>query len=169
MKRWPIYAGSVAATAGVLAAFVMTARPRLQETASSLSPDGRLRAVLLDPRSPFQVDRNFMVRIDEAGGASRTVFRSPDESPRGIGHDRLLWSRHSTRLLLVGKRFWVRGAAKLADGECLYFLYDVPSGRIWCNSDVTGPAFGTAELAGYDFGEDLVLEPGDRSVRPVGP
>ncbi len=109
------------------------------------------------------------MRIEEAGGASRTVFTSPDEPPSGIGQERFLWSKDGTRLLLVGKRFWVRDEAKPADGECLYFLYDVPSGRVWCNSDKQGPPFGTAELAGYDFGEELTLAPRDRAARPAAP
>ena len=84
---------------------------------------------------------------------------SPDESPTGIGSERFLWSKDSKRLLLVGKCFWVREGVQLESGEFLYFLYDVPSGQVWCNSDHRGPPFGPNELAGYDFGESLTLKP----------
>jgi len=138
---------------------VLFAALRLEETTSLASPDQRLRAVLLDrPHFP-SVDRNFRVRIEETEGVSREVFMSPDESPTGIGSERFLWSKDSKRLLLVGKCFWVREGVQLESGEFLYFLYDVPSGQVWCNSDHRGPPFGPNELAGYDFGESLTLKP----------
>jgi hypothetical protein len=154
MKRRLIYAAVVALVlAGLFAAL------RREETTSLLSPDQRLRAVLLDrPHFP-SIDRNFVVRIEETEGVSRKVFMSPDESPTGIGSERFLWSKDSKRLLLVGKRFWVREGVQLESGEFLYFLYDVPSGQVWCNSDRQGPPFGPNELAGYDFGESLTLKP----------
>jgi len=154
MKRRLIYAAVVALLlAGVFAAL------RREETTSLLSPEQRLRAVLLDrPHFP-SIDRNFVVRIEETEGVSRKVFMSPDEPPTGIGSERFLWSKDSKRLLLVGKRFWVREGVQLESGEFLYFLYDVPSGQVWCNSDQRGPPFGPNELAGYDFGESLTLKP----------
>jgi len=99
------------------------------------------------------------------------LFRSvsPDESPLGIGSERFLWSADSKRVLLVGKRFWVREGVQLVGGEFLYFLYDVPSRQVWCNSDSQGPPFGPNELAGYDFGESLTLRPvSESNERPRG-
>lgn len=126
-------------------------------TTAATSPDGTLRAEIVDRRLHF-IDRNFRLRIVDAKGKATVVFTSPDESPRGIGHDRLLWSSDSRRLLLIGRNFWIRGEAELKSGESLYLLYDVPSGRVWCNSDQEGPPFGKQELAGYDFGEVLVMQ-----------
>jgi hypothetical protein len=53
----------------------------------------------------------------------------------------------------------VRDSVELDTGEFLYLLYDLPSGKIWCNSDQEGPPFGANELDGYDFGEPLMLKP----------
>ena len=145
MKQWFMYAALVASVTALVVGLllaVLFAALRLEETTSLWSPDQRLRAVLLDrPHFP-SVDRNFVVRIEETEGVSREVFMSPDESPSGIGSERFLWSKDSTRLLLVGKRFWVREGVQLESGEFLYFLYDVPSGQVWCNSDHRGPPFG---------------------------
>ena len=126
-------------------------------TTAATSPDGALRAEIVDRRLHFS-DRNFRLRIVDAKGQAKVVFRSPDESPGGTGQERLLWSSDGRRLLLIGRRFWVRGEAKLESGESLYLLYDVPSGRVWCNADVEGTPFGEQELAGYDFGEELVRQ-----------
>ncbi len=150
--------------AGLLAAL------RSEETISLVSPDQQLRAVLLDrPHFP-SIDRNFTVRIEDAKGASRKIFVSPDESPLGVGSERFLWSTDSRRLLLVGKRFWVRAGVQLKGGECLYLLYDISSGRVWCNSDQRGPPFGPDELAGYDFGENLTLQSAkEKNEQPPSP
>ena len=129
-------------------------------TTAATSPDGTLRAEIVDRRVNF-LDRNFRLRIVDAAGKATVVFTSPDENPRGVGHDRLLWSRDSRRLLLVGRNLWVRDEAKLKSGESLYLLYDVPSGRVWCTSDQSGPPFGEEELAGYDFGEAMVMDSGE--------
>jgi hypothetical protein len=147
---------------GLLIAFfaVMVAVLSLSAvTTAATSPDGTLRAEIVDRRLHF-IDRNFRLRIVDAAGKATVVFTSCDESPNGIGQERLLWSSDGRRLLLVGRRFWVRGDAKLKSGESLYLLYDVPSGRVWCNSDQEGPPFGEKELADYDFGEVFVMQSG---------
>jgi hypothetical protein len=139
-------------------------RPEI--TTSLRSPDQRLRAELVDrPHFPT-IDRNFSLRIVGPDGSSRRIFTSPDESPSGVGTDRFFWSTDSKGLLLIGKRFWVRDGAQLDNGEFLYLLYDVPSGKIWCNSDQRGPPFGPNELAGYDFGEPLTQRASTTSGPP---
>lgn len=130
----------------------------LKEITTSLpSPDRRWRAILVDHPYRVSIDRNFHVCIEDPDGVSRTVFTSPDETPLGIGSERFLWSNDSRRLLLVGRRFYLRQGVQLTTGESLYLLYDLPSGKTWCNSDQQGPPFGPEELVGYDFGESLAL------------
>jgi len=154
-RYWVIAAVSliVLLCGGVFAMFT----PR-HVTTSLMSPDQHLRAVLLDARL-HGLDRNFAVCIEETGGDSRRIFGSPDEAPSGIGSERFIWSKDSKGLLLVGSRFYARKGVQLASGEHLYLLYDRPSGKVWCNSDMIGPPFGPDELKGYDFGEDLTLKP----------
>ena len=152
----------ILAIAGAVAAgcffFLVWAMGASEVTTSAVSPDQQLRAELVD-RKVHVIDRNFCIRIVGANGTSRIVFRSPDESPTGIGQERFLWSQDGQRLLLVGRRFWVRKGAELTSGESLYYLYDVNSGHVWCNSDQQGPPFDLAELEGHDFGEPLALKP----------
>jgi hypothetical protein len=126
-----------------------------QVTASADSPDENYRAEVVDPSFRF-IDRNFCVRIMDDKGNSRMVFRSPDEPVTGVGQERLLWSEDGNRFLLVGK-FWVREGSEIADGECLYLLCDVASGKVWCNSgQQVAPGFGREELEGFDLSN---LEP----------
>jgi hypothetical protein len=161
MRRWLVGSATVVLAFLLMALFVYAIRH--EKTTSLLSPDNRLLAVLLDrPHSP-SIDRNFEVHIEEVGGPSRKVFVSPDESPSGIGSERFLWSKDSKRVLLVGKRFWVREGVQLETGEFLYLLYDVPMHKVWCNSDHEGPPFGADELAGYDFGESFTSKPAGKS------
>ena len=171
MKRrltFPVVVALVVTGLFAVLIIVLSILDRREVTTSLLSPDKRLRAVLLDRPHSSAIDRNFEVRIEEAGAAPRTVWMSPDESPLGIGTERFLWSSDSKRLLVVGKTFWVRKGVELADGESLYFLYDVPSGQVWCNSDSEGPPFGPQELAGHDFGESLTLRPLSESSGRAG-
>jgi hypothetical protein len=155
MKRLVGYA-TVAAVC-LLAGRLSTRVLREQVTTTRLSPDELLRAVLVEYPYPGFIDRNFQVRIEEVKGASRTIFRSPDEG-RPTGSERFLWSRDGSRLVLLGKHFYVTEGVRLQNGEFLYLLYDFPTGRLWCNADQSrAPRFGESELRGYDFGEPLVL------------
>ena len=55
-----------------------------------------------------------------------TLYRSHDEG-RPEGTERLIWSKDGTKLLLVGRHFFVKEDLFLDNGDQLYFLYD--SGR----------------------------------------
>jgi hypothetical protein len=134
-------------------------------TTSAASPDGQYRAELVDRRI-HTIDRNFRIRIMDSMGKSQVVFLSPDENPLKIGQERFLWSQDGKRLLLLGRGFWVRKGAELANGESLYFLWDAPSGHTWCNSDQRGPPFDISELEGYDFGETLELKSVEEQSTP---
>ena len=131
---------------------------RGETTTSLLSPDEKLRAVLVEC-SPRFIDRNFRVYLESTdSGALREIFLSPDEGAP-IGSERFLWSRDGKRLLLLGRHFLVEKESQLQNGEMLYLMYDVVSGRLWCNArQLGGPRFGSDEIAGYDFGEPLVCE-----------
>src|SRR5687768_6136278 len=67
-------------------------------TTAATSPDGTLRAEIVDRRLHF-IDRNFRLRIIDAVGQPTVVFTSPDENSSGIGQERLLWSSDGRRLL----------------------------------------------------------------------
>lgn len=153
----------------VAALFIVASREEV--TTSMPSPDGWMRAILVDRPNLPSIDRNFRVRIERVDGVAETVFTSPDEAPSGIGSERFLWSKDGTRLLLIGKRFWVRDGVKLRSGEVLYFLYDLRSEKAWCNSDCGYGGFepfGMAELTGYNFGEALSLCEPESNDQPQG-
>lgn len=151
--------GGAVVVACLTAAWLLA--PNRKVTTSMPSPDGRWEAELLDTEWGIlpAIDRNFHVRIVRCDGDAQTVFMSPDQSPSSVGNERFLWSSDSTRLLVVGRRFYVRKSVRLKNDESLYFMYDLPSGQVWCNYDEQcgHPTFGMADLSGYDFGEELLL------------
>lgn len=106
-------------------------------TASRLSPDETKRVVVEDVVLLFfQLDRNFRVLLQDAGqtdGASKVVFESPDEG-RPIGTERIVWSKDSSKFLLLGRHFVVHKGCTLSSGEIVYFMMDLPSGKTWCNA-----------------------------------
>ncbi len=102
-------------------------------TTSRLSPDETLRASVVEP-AWRGIDRNFRIRIeDRARGTTTTIFRSPDEGDPA-GTERLIWSKDGTKLLLVGRHFFVKDDLFLDDGDQAYLLYDVREGRAWLNA-----------------------------------
>ena len=101
-------------------------------TLVSLSPDDSLRVHLVE--IPALMDRNFEIRVESvANGQMQTVFRSPDEG-RPVGSERIVWSADGTRFILLGRHFHVPDAAQLPTGEVLYLMYEVGTGRAWCNA-----------------------------------
>ncbi len=130
---------------------------RGQVTTMLLSPDGKVRAVLVE--KPSFMDRNFEVRLEVWDGSWKVtrLFTSPDEG-RPIGSERFMWAHDNKKLLLVGRHFFTKGDVTLSTGESLYLLYDVPSKRIWCNSPQQDryPPFTLADLADTDFGVPLL-------------
>jgi hypothetical protein len=156
MRTWGTCIG--VAVLGVLLGWFTANAFRRETTTSLLSPDEGLRAVLVES-SPRFIDRNFRVYLESTDSHTlREIFRSPDEG-MPIGSERFLWSRDGKRLLLLGRHFFVEKGAQLPNGELLYLMYDIPSGRIWCNAKQSGRGrFGSDELAGCDFGEPLLLK-----------
>lgn len=146
----------IAILAGLTACNV---RWREETTASSVSPDGRKRALLVE--LPRRLDRNFEIRLEDQGQQpprAVTIFSSPDEG-RPVGTERFLWSRDGRYILLVGRHFFAKSNVRLTTGEDLYFLYDVRARQAWCNARQQSalPPFSLETLAGIDFGEPLTL------------
>ncbi len=103
-----------------------------QVSLTSSSPDGAFRVELVEYTGRF--DRNFYLRLQRvADRATTNIFDSPDEG-RPVGTERIIWSRDSSRFLLLGKHFFVEAMAQLTNGEALYLLYDVRSGLLRCNA-----------------------------------
>src|SRR5215475_4299983 len=81
---------------------------------SSASPDRRFRVDLVE--YDHWMDHNFGVRlhrVDEK--TTTTIFNSPDEG-RPNGTERIIWSRDSSRFVLVGRHFFVSETANLTNG-----------------------------------------------------
>jgi len=118
---------------------------------SSSSPDGRLRVDVVE--QDHWLDRNFQLRLRRvAEKSSRTIFESPDEG-RPIGTERIIWSRDSSRFVLVGRHFFVPETAKLTNGEAIYLLFDVASGKLRCNSQqqTNYPSFTREDMKGTNW------------------
>ena len=143
MKSFLIVAGLVlAGLAGSLLTLVVYTRLVARTTTTSrLSPDETIRARLLEGPGSLSLIRNFSIRLEDlARDKVATIFRSPDEGgPPGT--ERLIWSKDGTKLLLVGRHFFVKEDLFLDNGDQLYFLHDLPTGKSWCNSaEATPPA-----------------------------
>jgi hypothetical protein len=154
MKRAAVVAVAVAVRMAVGILVASVARflgPVERVTLTSLSPDDRVRVSLVEKPKGL-VDRNFVLRLDGSGVPATTVFASPDEGAPP-GSERIIWASDGSRFVLVGRHFFVKDAARLANGESIYLMYDIPTGRLWCNSSQQSrfPTFGMEELAGVHW------------------
>jgi hypothetical protein len=162
MRRVRIVASySIAALVGFALAFAFQGLPvGAGTTVTRLSPDETIRARVVETSPSWGLDRNFQLRLDRlTDGGSTTIFRSPDEG-RPYGTERLIWSKDGTKLLLVGRHFFVKDDLFLDNGDQLYFLYDVPTQRGWCNADVPTqfPPLKAILIEGIDFTEPVRLK-----------
>lgn len=126
---------------------------------SARSPDGRMLAELVE--TDWFIDRHFKVRLTTRWLGTiprrKTLYRSPDEGPRG--GERLLWSREGRYLLLVGPNLSTVAEACLASGDKLYLLVDTSTGSVRVNATQTRHTrFSVEDLAGMDF--TVPLAPG---------
>ncbi len=118
---------------------------------SSTSPDRRFRVDVVE--YDHWIDRNFGLRLHRASEKTiTTIFNSPDEG-RPIGTERIIWSRDSSRFVLVGRHFNVPETAKLTNGEVIYLLFDIASGKLRCNSNqqTNYPSFTREDLKGTEW------------------
>jgi hypothetical protein len=106
-------------------------------------------------------DRHFEVRITNLitnPPQEETIYRSPDE---GGPSERLLWSKDSRNLLIVGAAGSLDGrdvSVLTTKDEILYLLYDAQTRQVRCNEGQLKdplPPFGFKDLAGMDFGEEF--------------
>lgn len=96
------------------------------------SPNGQYAVEIVE--LPADIDRNFQVRLRYIPGKlALSVLLSPDEGRPGT--ERIVWSKDSTRFVLLGRNFSVEPHARPGGtNEALYLLYDVTSGSAWCNA-----------------------------------
>ncbi len=130
-----------------------------QSTASRLSPDETLRASLVERAYPF-IDRNFQIRLENlVNRDTTTIFHSPDEG-NPYGSERLIWSKDGKWFLLVGRHFFVKEDLFLDNGDQLYFLYQISSGKFWLNSAERPdlPALKAETIEGIEFTEPIRLK-----------
>lgn len=130
-------------------------------TTTRLSPDETIRARLVETSPSWGLDRNFQVRLEYlAEGKQAAIYRSPDEG-RPEGTERLIWSKDGTMLLVVGRHFFVKDDLFLDNGDQLYFLHHLPSGKSWSNADQSHlPPLKAEQVRGVAFTEPIVLKGG---------
>ena len=132
-------------------------------TTSRLSPDETMRVRLVDFGPEHKLDRNFRIRLERLlTGEIETLYFSPDEPGNGHeGSERFIWSRDGTKVLLVGRHLDVREDLMLDNGDQAYWLYDIPLGRTWSNSELRSnlDPLTADQLAGIEFTEPVILKP----------
>ena len=167
MRRWgPIAA--IATTCVMLPALALVESYRWiaedRVTTCRLSPDETLRVWLVDLHIHY-LDRNVSVRLERLGKQGWhemiTLLRSSPDEGRLAGTERFIWSRDGTKILLVGRHFFVRDDLMLANGDQMYFFHDLTTGRSWINSEsgTSFPALTAAQIAGVEFTERVILQP----------
>ena len=136
-------------------------------TTCRLSPDETCRVWLVDLHINFQLDRNFSIRLERFRQSAprtehtmTTLLRSSADEGRPEGSERFVWSKDGTKVLLVGRHFYVRDDLMLDNGDQVYFLHDLKSGRSWINTEHDRLPALTADLfAGAEFTEPVILQP----------
>jgi hypothetical protein len=163
MRRVRIVASySIAALVGFALAIAFRVLPLgAGTTVTRLSPDETIRARFVETSPNWGLDRNFEVRLDlMSEGRTTTIFRAPDQAQRPYGTERLIWSKDGTKILLVGRHFYVKEDLLLDNGDQLYFLYDLPTKRGWCNADepTEFPPLKAEMVEGVEFTEPVRLK-----------
>jgi hypothetical protein len=126
------------------------------------SPDEKYLAELVESFSGGigNGDRHIEVRVSSlntSNSKSETIFKSPDV---GAQTERLLWSKDSRYLLLLGKPGGLAvGPDAVTDrGEVLYLFYGLQKRELKCNeTQLRTPmkSFDVTDLTGIDFGEQF--------------
>lgn len=98
--------------------------------------------------APGLIDRNFEVLMERNDGFKTSIFRSPDEGAPGT--ERIIWRRDHSQFVLVGRKFLVDNGPRIPM-EVLYLMYDIPTGKVWCNaSQKDAPRFTMENLKDWD-------------------
>jgi hypothetical protein len=129
---------------------------------SKHSPDEKYLAELVESISGgiANGDRHIEVRVSSLSTSNpqaETIFKSPDV---GALTERLLWSKDSRYLLVVGKNgdLAVGPAAVTDTGDVLYLVYDLQKRELRCNeTQLQTPmkSFDFTDLSIIDFGEQF--------------
>ena len=129
-----------------------------------ISPDGRFWMELSNSHN--LVDTNAQIRVAENKwwDAAQVVFVAPDLYYfRPEGRARLLWSKDSTKALVLDRQLNYDSTEWLSTGEAPVFLYDFKAGRLSHAVHVEAvwgaPGFSLADIVGEDFGEPLSAGP----------
>jgi hypothetical protein len=115
----------------------------------SASRNGSHRVSIVELRRVEDGDnsrRNFEIWLERVSDGFRTnIYRSRDEGGRS-DTDRILWRDDHSQFVVLGRNFIVRESPNVPM-ETLYLLYDVPSGKVRCNSiQAAEPGFSQKEL-----------------------
>lgn len=133
--RVVVLAAALLAVIAVAIAYFSISPPGPRRIISN-SPEGRYLIVLLEKKTTFRVDRNFVVKFEgrDLGHELETIFESPDEGP--VGSEEFYWSTDEKYVLLAGKNFYVREDIdlKLGNGRIPYLLYRSEDKKLWCNA-----------------------------------
>jgi hypothetical protein len=121
------------------------------------SPDGAHCVVVRE--RVRHIDRNFyLVLVDQAAGKERVLYRSQDQKPT-IKQERFVWSDDSSKVVLLGDKYFVHPESMLPSGEIVFLLYDLETDQVWCNEDHDQgyPRIAPREVLEI-FGERLEME-----------
>ena len=143
--------------------FVLGCSPPAPRTVvSKHSPDEKYLDELVESISGSMGngDRHIELRVSNPNTSktqAETIFKSPDVGART---ERLLWSKDSRYLLVVGKAggLGVGPEAVTDTGDVLYLLYDLEKRELKCNEtqlDIPRKSFDFRDLVGINFGEQF--------------
>ena len=132
-------------------------------TTSRLSPDEtlRVRLVELGPDGESRAIAICLERLSPPPGAEVKLFDGSVDAGPLAGTERFVWSRDGSKVLLVGRHFFVRDDLMLANGDQMFFLYDFKSSQSYLNAADGGrlPHLTADQIAGIEFTEPVVLQP----------
>lgn len=105
-------------------------KPPAGASLSSVSENGAHRVTIVEKRhSP----RRFEIWLERVKDGYKTnIYRSPHETP-GFGTERIVWRDDHSQFVVIGRNLFVNNPP-IVPMETLYLLYDLPTGKLWCNS-----------------------------------
>lgn len=106
-------------------------------TINSLSPNEHYRVKLIEVKTDFsRVGRNFRITIEHLNinqNLPIVIFNSPDEG-LPIGTEEIIWSKDSSKFLIIGNYFITKEKDTLQSGKLLYLLYNLNTKQVNCNA-----------------------------------
>jgi hypothetical protein len=123
------------------------------EMTVGISPDGRFRISVDERRAG--IDRNFLVLLtDLSTNRTMTIYKSNDQVS-SINRERFVWSADSSKVVLVGDKYWVDPGSELEGGDVVFLMFDLASRKLYCNADYGNelpriPAADVVQIFGAD-------------------